>query len=62
MDREAASLTCRVRPLEVGQNRHISPDWIPLSRWAGGGERGNEEQPRELRLFKVKKERGRLCG
>lgn len=62
MGREAASLTCRVRPLEVGQDRHIKPCLDSIKALGGEGWAANEEQPGELRLLKARNERGRLCS
>lgn len=61
MGREAASSTCRVRPLELGQDGHIKPslDSIKSLRLAGGG---SKELHRELWMLKVKMERGSLCS
>lgn len=63
MGREAASLTCRVSPLEVGQDRHIKPCLDSIKSLGGEGLLWRMRRSGgELRQFKVKNERGRLCG
>lgn len=54
-------MTCRVRPLEVGQDRRIKPCLDSIKALDGEGWAANEERPGELRLLKARKERGRLC-